>query len=95
MPNYLFKCLDCTHELEHRQSITKDLPTFTCTECGALMQQVYHPPSMIQFETPGSMVLNWMNENYGRTKAGKPELSPDKVVKIGANTPQKNYHNFK
>lgn len=95
MPNYLFKCLDCTNELEHRQSITKDLPAFTCSKCGALMKQVYFPPSMISYNTPGQLVADWMDENYRRTVAGKPELSPDKVVRVGAGTPQKNYHNFK
>jgi len=87
MPLYIYGCdQDKDHaRIEKAHGMMED-PEVLCS-CGARMHRV--PQAAEHFV--GGVLLDWMNHNYNRYRAGKPRFSPYKVMRPGG-MPGKDFH---
>ena len=77
MPTYVYGCLNKEHprvELTHGMN---DNPVVKCDVCGAVMHRVPQPARF--YMNPEGILLDWMDENYKRFRAGKKPINPYKA----------------
>ena len=64
MPIYVYRCANCSGEIEKRQGFS-DAPLTTCESCGGSLRRVLHPAGVI-FKGSG-----WYSTDYRNGANGK------------------------
>jgi putative FmdB family regulatory protein len=63
MPIYGYRCTECGHELEVRQSMS-DEPLRVCAECGGALRKLLYPVG-VQFKGSGFYTTDYKNGGSG------------------------------
>ena len=77
MPRYDYKCPECEHEFEVKQSFSED-PVASCPSCGTASQRVFHAVPVV-FKGSGFYV----NE-YGKGSGRNEQSSDDSMLSLKA-----------
>lgn len=95
MPTYVYGCnTDKGHpqkEVVHRMS---EDPTVICDVCSSPMHRIPQPLGGLYLK-PEQVLTAWMDENYVRTRTGRPRFSPDLVKYPGRGLPGTEFHTRK
>ncbi len=67
MPTYGYRCTQCAHELEVRQSMS-DEPLRVCPECSGSLRKLLYPVG-VQFKGSGFYTTDYRNSGGGSSAA--------------------------
>ena len=71
LPRYDYRCSQCDHSFELRQSFNSE-PVATCPECSAVATRQFHAPPVF-FKGSG-----WYVNDYGKGRSNEPTAEKDK-----------------
>lgn len=91
MPIYIY---GCDENREHpRVEVAhgvNESPSYTCRECGAGMHRI---PQPFRFGMQaGQIIVDWLEDNYRRKRAGKPLVNKYKVTRPDKPKPGRDFH---
>ena len=71
---------DPEHPIVEKEHSMKDDPVFNCEACGEVMKRKLTVPLMVgRTPDPGGMIVDYLEHNRKRKKAGMPRYSPFKI----------------
>ncbi|HEY7061335.1 MAG TPA: FmdB family zinc ribbon protein [Chloroflexota bacterium] len=76
MPIYVYRCANCSGEIEKRQGFS-DAPLTTCESCGGSLRRVLQPAGVI-FKGSGWYSTDYRNGANGKKSGGDSGDSSDK-----------------
>jgi hypothetical protein len=90
MPEYVYGCEDKTHPRSVVIHKMFDNPVIPCSLCGTPMHRIPQPLLGIGYNAT-EVLVDWMEDNYKRKRAGRALNSPEKVQRPGKPIPGTNY----